>query len=462
MGVRRRETKLRRSFHDQQQRNAYRLRAILLVYFLLAVIVGRAAGVAMLHVADPDAYYTIRYGIDMGYGPDSAPGSGYVLAVGLALLLLAWVEYRRIRRRGDELVLSLVEARPLREEQLENTGEEMAIAAGIEPPRMWVVETEELNAFACERPGGSASVALTRGLLERLTRDEIQAVVAHEVAHIRNGDARLMTMLIGLRRSFHLISLLALGPLRLLIDAVTDPDAIEVDDEEAPGPGTATNKGRSFWDEDWGVRRTLLAVLATPFIALAVIVVSLTVSLTLVLLFGLMITFFPWVVGAYAALQLAREHSPGFDAWISRLAERSPWLWLFLLVPGGLMIGPAILVLGILAPLAFGAMRLVVSRNREFQADVTAVELTRNPDALRSALEKIRDADAPAATSLPRVLTPLAIAPPRRRVMAVAARLREFLDTHPSLDARIERLIQMGARETRTRFAWPTARAGRH
>ena len=111
------------------------------------------------------------------------------------------------------------------------------------------------------------------------------------------------------------------------------------------------------------------------------------------------------------------------------------------------MAGPAILVLGILVPSLLLLMRLGVSRNREFQADAGAVELTRNPGALRTALEKIRDARAvdPATSQLPEALSPLTIVPAQRRWVSALGLdwLNELLSTHPPLEERIRRLSEM-------------------
>jgi heat shock protein HtpX len=66
--------------------------------------------------------------------------------------------------------------------------EEMAIAAGVKAPRVYVVETGALNAFATGLKPERAAIAVTRGLLEKLNRDELQGVVAHEMGHIVNDD----------------------------------------------------------------------------------------------------------------------------------------------------------------------------------------------------------------------------------------------------------------------------------
>jgi Zn-dependent protease with chaperone function/uncharacterized tellurite resistance protein B-like protein len=97
---------------------------------------------------------------------------------------------------GGERVTGL-EQDPLRR-RLHNVVEEMAIAAGLPVPEVYVLENEPgINAFAAGLQPSNAAVAVTRGALERLTRDELQGVVAHEFSHILNGDMRLNARLMG-------------------------------------------------------------------------------------------------------------------------------------------------------------------------------------------------------------------------------------------------------------------------
>ena len=79
--------------------------------------------------------------------------------------------------------------------QLDNVVEEMSIAAGLPKPKVYVVPDPDPNAFATGRDPEHASIAVTRGLLDAVTRDELQGVVAHELSHVRNLDIRLMTVI---------------------------------------------------------------------------------------------------------------------------------------------------------------------------------------------------------------------------------------------------------------------------
>jgi Zn-dependent protease with chaperone function len=105
---------------------------------------------------------------------------------------------------------------PLRR-QLVNVIEEAAIAAGLPVPELYVLETEPgINAFAAGFTPSDAAIAVTRGALESLTRDELQGVVAHEVSHILHGDTRLNMRLIGFTFGILVIALTGRMILRAL------------------------------------------------------------------------------------------------------------------------------------------------------------------------------------------------------------------------------------------------------
>ncbi|MBU6201942.1 MAG: M48 family metallopeptidase [Acidobacteria bacterium] len=99
--------------------------------------------------------------------------------------------------QSDRLVLAMTKAKiaePERAPQLHNVVEEVAIAAGLPKPRVAVVDDPAPNAFATGRDPDRAVVAVTTGLLERMDRDELQAVVAHEMAHVANRDTLMMSV----------------------------------------------------------------------------------------------------------------------------------------------------------------------------------------------------------------------------------------------------------------------------
>ncbi len=102
------------------------------------------------------------------------------------------------------------------ERKLMNVVEEMAIASGTPVPPVYVLEDEAgINAFAAGYQPDDAVIGVTRGCIERLSRDELQGVVAHEFAHILNGDMRLNIRLIGILHGILLIGLIGSGVLRV-------------------------------------------------------------------------------------------------------------------------------------------------------------------------------------------------------------------------------------------------------
>jgi heat shock protein HtpX len=125
------------------------------------------------------------------WGIMSAAGA---LAAGTAWSLIALLV-------ADWAILSFMGAKETtREEEpvLHNVVEEMAIASGLPKPRVYVIEDSGLNAFATGLRPSKSAVAVTRGLLETLDRDELQGVVAHEMAHVANRDVRFAVMVAAL------------------------------------------------------------------------------------------------------------------------------------------------------------------------------------------------------------------------------------------------------------------------
>ena len=98
---------------------------------------------------------------------------------------------------GDRLVLAMSGARPadrIRDFDFFTVAENLAIAAGIPKPKLYVIDDTAMNAFATGRDPGHAVVCATTGLLSRLERREIEGVIAHELSHIKNYDTRLMAV----------------------------------------------------------------------------------------------------------------------------------------------------------------------------------------------------------------------------------------------------------------------------
>ena len=123
---------------------------------------------------------------------------------GLIISAIAIGVARYAYRTGPEKVLWATGAREVidpqddAERQLVNVVEEMAIAAGLPRPRIWIVPDDDPNAFATGHDPKDSHIAVTRGLLGMCSRDELQAVIGHELGHVKNLDVRLMTTLAAL------------------------------------------------------------------------------------------------------------------------------------------------------------------------------------------------------------------------------------------------------------------------
>ena len=131
-----------------------------------------------------------------------APGGGIAL-VPISLLVSggsALISYLA----GDKIVLAQSAARELgpdEEKVLRNVVESLVLGLGIPVPRLYLIEDSAPNAFATGRDPKHASVAVTRGLLDKLDRTELEGVIAHELSHIGNRDIRVMllvTVLVGM------------------------------------------------------------------------------------------------------------------------------------------------------------------------------------------------------------------------------------------------------------------------
>jgi heat shock protein HtpX len=116
---------------------------------------------------------------------------------GLIIALIVWGIMNLVALfQGDSIILGMSGARkigPQDHPRLYNVVEEMKIASGLEKmPDVYIIDDPALNAFSTGRDPNHASVAITSGLLDKLNRDELQAVIGHEVGHIKNRDIRLM------------------------------------------------------------------------------------------------------------------------------------------------------------------------------------------------------------------------------------------------------------------------------
>lgn len=295
--------------------------------------------------------FVLGLGFDTFYvgaaGGQLPVGSAAALAVGSASACASYF-------RGDRAVLAATHAAPIEQlaaaatdddrlklRQLQNVVDEMAIAAGLPTPRLYVVPDADPNAFATGRGPGHASIAVTRGLLETLNREELQGVVAHEMSHIKNLDVRVMTIVAALVGAVALLS-------------------------------------------DWSRR-------------------------------GMM-----WGGGS---------RRRGTDR------ERGGI--------GGVIFFLIWIVAMILAPLMAQMLAMMVSRRREYLADASGAELTRNPLGLARALEKIESSVAP-TRAINQGSAHLCITDPLgRQVNLKAGFWSDLFASHPPMSARIGALKAM-------------------
>ena len=145
---------------------------------------------------------------------------GLIIVLPGALLILAiWVRSLRVLASVEPAQLveiygaRLLHTGDFEEEQLSNVVEELAIASGIPPPILRVVDSEAVNAAALAPSASGALILVTRGLLDRCNRGETQALLASSVAMIANGDARAAFRWMGAAAAFNIAADLLHGPL---------------------------------------------------------------------------------------------------------------------------------------------------------------------------------------------------------------------------------------------------------
>jgi heat shock protein HtpX len=95
-----------------------------------------------------------------------------------------------------------------RERQLINIVEEMSIASGVKMPEVFILNCKQINAFAAGLSSDKAAIAVTKGALYRLTRDELQGVIGHEFSHLLNDDTKISTRLAAMVMGFFIISII--------------------------------------------------------------------------------------------------------------------------------------------------------------------------------------------------------------------------------------------------------------
>ena len=284
---------------------------LLIVFFLLLALVGYAVG-----------FLFMNSGI---WGVTVAMIIGFIYALTMIF-------------QSTEIVMSMNGAREVdrnEEPVLYHVVEDMAMVAQIPMPRVYVIDDPGLNAFATGSNPQNAAVAATSGLLEIMNREELEAVIGHEVSHIRNLDIRISTIAVALASAITLLSSMA---------------------------------GRMMW---WG--------------------------------------------GASRSRRSNDRDGGGIEV---------------------IMLVVSLLAI-VLAPLAATLVQLAISRQREFLADASSVELTRNPQGMINALLKL-DNSQPMSHHVDDASSALYINDPQKPGF-----LKKLFYTHPPISERIERLKNM-------------------
>ena len=239
--------------------------------------------------------------------------------------------------QSTEVVMSMNGARQVTEAEapdLYHVVEDMAMVAQVPMPRVYIVEDSSPNAFATGSKPENAAIAATTGLLNLMNREELEAVIGHEVSHIRNYDIRISTIAVALASAVTMLSSLA---------------------------------GRMMWFGGGSRRRN------------------------------------------------SRDNDNGLGILMLILS----------------------LIAIILAPLAATLVQLAISRQREFLADASSVELTRNPQGMINALQKL-DGSEPMHRKVDDASAALYINDPKK-----PGGLQKLFHTHPPISERIERLKNM-------------------
>jgi len=301
-------------------------------FYDLAAANRRKSALLVLLVIGIFAALATAAGVAFTGGIEGAlPYSLIAFGLGFVLTLGAWFG-------GDRAVLAAAGAKPLdpsagaEELQLDNITAELSIAANILKPKIYVIDDTALNAFATGRDPQHASIAVTRGLMAKLDREEMSGVIAHELSHVRNFDIRYSLLVAALVGSLALLS-------DMLLRFAMFGGGGRRDNEKGGG-------------------------------GLQVIVFFLTI------------------------------------------------------------------ILAILAPIAARMVQLAVSRQREYLADASGVELTRNPQGLERALAKLAG-DKEVLEVATKATAHFYIVNPVKHFETRAA---GFMATHPPLTDRINRL----------------------
>lgn len=197
------------NFFEQQEQARRQTRTLVILFILavLAIVIAVNVILALLWNLTQEIGREAIHTYPTGFFATNTLVTLAIITVGTL------IEMYNLRDGGDAVAkmaggrLVAAASYDAQERRLLNVVEEMAIASGIACPRVYVLDKEEaINAFAAGYNQNEAVVAVTRGTLSRLTRDELQGVIAHEFSHILNGDMRLNIRMIGLLFGIQMIA----------------------------------------------------------------------------------------------------------------------------------------------------------------------------------------------------------------------------------------------------------------
>lgn len=182
-------------WRQQLQRNERKTRSVIAMFIGIYVFVGLIVDVVVLHSHYPRLPLMQCFYLLISF--KAIPFATLILGgIALVSLMITYALYDKIMLMGtDSREITPETAANLQEKQLYNVVEEMKVAAGLRfMPKVFIINADYMNAFASGYSEKSAMVAITRGLMEKLDRAEMQAVMAHELSHIRHHDIKLTLM----------------------------------------------------------------------------------------------------------------------------------------------------------------------------------------------------------------------------------------------------------------------------
>lgn len=182
-------------WRSQIKKNEKKTRYVILTFIAIYLAVGLIVDVILVQSAYPKASLSQLLMALVTF--QLIPYATILMAfIGVVSIFIAYTIHDRIMLLGtDSREITLESAQSLKEKQLYNVVEEMKVSAGLSyMPKVYIIEADYMNAFASGYSEKSAMVAITRGLMEKLDRAEMQAVMAHELSHIRHHDIKLTLM----------------------------------------------------------------------------------------------------------------------------------------------------------------------------------------------------------------------------------------------------------------------------